>query len=220
MRLVIFTSLFVLAFFLSSLASFAQNSSSNSRQYKYHFENSRFDITSVDIDISDKGEGQLRFKKRDEDEEILLPIKLLPETISRLQSLYDELRFLDSLDNYQANAKLTNLGTTTLFLKQGERSRSASFNYTDNRSAMQITSLFRAIENQYRRTEELKLSRQFSPLDLPKHLKNLQEELKRNRIAEPSQMVPLLSDLSVDDSAPLIARNAAEKLIKMIKEGK
>lgn len=218
MRRAIFTSLFILALLLSSITSFAQ--SSNSREYKYHFENSRFDTTSVDIDISDKGEGQLRFKKRDEEEEILLPIKLLPETIKRLQTLYDELRFLDSLDNYQANAKLTNLGTTTLFLKQGERSRSASFNYTDNRSAMQLTALFRAIENQYRRTEEIKLSRQFSPLDLPKHLKNLEEELKRNRIVEPSQIVPLLSDISVDDSAPLIARNAAGKLITMIKQGK
>jgi hypothetical protein len=174
----------------------------------------------VDINISSKGEGQLRFKKRDEDDEVLLPVKLLPETVNRLQSLYDELRFLDTLDNYQANAQLTNLGTTTIFLKQGERSRSASFNYTDNRSAMQLAALFRAIENQYRRTEEIKLSRQFSPLDLPKQLKNLEEELKRNRIAEPIQLVPLLSDISVDDSAPLIARNAATKLITMIKRGK
>jgi hypothetical protein len=217
---VIFTSLFILSLLLSSINinGFAQGT--DLREYKYHFENSRFDITTVDINISSKGEGQLRFKKRDEDDEVLLPVKLLPETVNRLQSLYDELRFLDTLDNYQANAQLTNLGTTTIFLKQGERSRSASFNYTDNRSAMQLAALFRAIENQYRRTEEIKLSRQFSPLDLPKQLKNLEEELKRNRIAEPIQLVPLLSDISVDDSAPLIARNAATKLITMIKRGK
>jgi hypothetical protein len=214
----IFNSLFILLLLLVPITGFAQGL--GLREYKYHFENSRFDVTYVDINISDKGEGQLRFKKRDEDEEILLPIKLLPNTINRLQSLYDELRFLDSLDNYQANAQLANLGTTTLFLKQGERSRSASFNYTNNRSAMQLTALFRAIENQYRRVEEIKLARQFSPLDLPKHLKNLEEELKRSRIAEPIQIVPILSDISVDDNAPLIARNAAGKLIKMIKRGK
>ena len=215
---VIFTSLFVLLLLLAPLTNFAQGLSL--REYKYHFENSRFDTTSVDINISDKGDGQLRFKKRDEDEEVLLAIKLLPDTINRLQRLYDELRFLDTIDNYQANAQLANLGTTTLFLKQGERSRSASFNYTDNRNAMQLTALFRAIENQYRRVEEIKLARQFSPLDLPKQLKNLEEELKRNRIAEPTQIVALLSDISLDDNAPLIARNAAGKLITMIKRGK
>ncbi|MBI4850660.1 MAG: hypothetical protein HY819_02420 [Acidobacteria bacterium] len=218
MHRVIFTSLFILSLLLFSITSFAQQNSL--REYKYHFENARFEITTVDINISDKGEGELRFKKRDDDEEITLPIKLQPDTINRLQSLYDGLRFLDSIDSYQSNAQLANLGTTTIFLKQGERSRSASFNYTNNPTAMQLAALFRAIENQYRRVEEIKLARQFSPLDLPKLLKNLEEELKRNRIAEPMQIVPLLSDISVDDSAPLIARNAAGKLATMIKRGK
>jgi 7,8-dihydro-6-hydroxymethylpterin-pyrophosphokinase len=177
-------------------------------------------LSLVEITISESGDSTLRFKKRDEDEETLLSIKLSTPTIQKLQSLYDELRFLDSTDNYQSSAQLSNLGTTTLALKQGERNRSASFSYTTNASARELAAFYRAIENQYRRVEELKLARQFTPLDLPKQLKNLEEELKRNRIAEPLQLVTTLSDISIDDNAPLIARNLAGKLVSQIKKGK
>lgn len=210
--------LFTVAFLLVSITGLAQISSS--RQYSYHFENARFDISSVDIKIADTGEGQLKFKKRDEEEEVSLTLKMLPDTVRKLQSLYDDLRFLDSADNYQATAQLNNLGTTTLSLNYGERKRSASFNYTDNKSVMQLVSLFRAIENQYRKIEEIKLARQFTPLDLPKQLKLLEEDLKRNRIAEPSQIVPILSNISLDDGVPLIARNEARKLVTQINRGK
>jgi hypothetical protein len=208
--------LFVILFLLVSIEGLAQGS----RQYSYHFENARFDISSVDIKITDTGDGTLKFKKRDEEEETSLTLKMTTETVKKLQNFYDELRFLDTADNYQANAQMANLGTTTLGLNSGERKRSASFNYSDNKSVMQLVAFYRAIENQYRRLEEIKLARQFAPLDLPKQLKILEEDLKRNRIAEPSQIVPILSDISVDDAAPLIARNAAGKLVAQIKRSK
>jgi hypothetical protein len=65
---------------------------------------------------------------------------------------------------------------------------------------------------------ELKFARQYSHLDLPKQLKNLEGELKRDKIAEPEQVLPILSEIALDDSLPLIARNSAEKLIKQIKK--
>lgn len=218
MQRAVIITLFSMLFLLVHTVGLAQNLTL--RQYIYRFENPKFEISLVEITISETGDSTLRFKKRDEDDETLLSIKLSATTIQKLQTLYDELRFLDSTETYQSSAQLSNLGTTTLGLKHGERNRSASFSYTTNASARELAAFYRAIENQYRRVEELKLARQFTPLDLPKQLKNLEEELKRNRIAEPLQLVTTLSDISVDDNAPLIARNLAGKLVSQIKKGK
>jgi hypothetical protein len=104
-------------------------------------------------------------------------------------------------------------------MRIGERHREASFNYSENRQIMKLVELFRAIDNQQRRVMEIKLARQFTPLDLPRQLKNLEEELRRERIAEPTQLLPLLSEISLDDGLPLIARDAAAKLAKQIQHG-
>jgi hypothetical protein len=186
-------------------------------EYSYRFENPRFDISFVEIKLHENGEGNLLYKKRDEDSEIPVKLKLLPGTIYRLGELFNELRFLDTTESYQAEKQLPHLGTVTLGMKADQRSRETSFNYTSNRAALRLVELFRAIENQERRLIELTLARQYSPLDLPKQLKNLEDDLKRNRIAEPSQMLPLLTEIALDDSLPLIARNNAEKLAKQIK---
>lgn len=187
------------------------------RTYTYRFENERFELKFIELRVAGDGNGELHYKKRDDDEETELSFVLLPATLQRMQSLYDAVHFLDTLDSYQANANLPNLGKVTLALKDGEKGRETSFNYTDNKSVQKLVELFRAIELQQRRIADLKLARQFTPLDLPRQLKSLEEDLKREKIAEPTQMVPILSDIAVDDSLPLIARNAAQKLANNIK---
>src|SRR6185436_15628198 len=144
-------------------------------------------------------------------------LKMLPGTMQRLAQLYDELRFLDSTESYQADRDLPHLGTVTIALRANGRERQASFNYTTHKVCMRLLELYRAIENQERRLVEIGLARQYSPLDLPRQLKTLEGELQRNRIAEPTKMLPLLSEIALDDTLPLIARNAAERMVKQIK---
>ncbi|MEW6733576.1 MAG: hypothetical protein AB1489_19765 [Acidobacteriota bacterium] len=186
------------------------------REYTYRFESPRFDITFSEIKVMANGEGQLRYKKRDEDEEILIKMKLLPATVGRLGELFETLRFLDSNESYQTDKQFPHLGTITLGLRAQGRAREVHFNYTENRTASQLVELFRAIENQQRRYEDMTLARRHTPLDLPRQLKNLEAELKKDRLAEPSQFLPLLKEITLDDSLPLIARNAADRLAKQI----
>jgi uncharacterized protein (UPF0147 family) len=42
--------------------------------------------------------------------------------------------------------------------------------------------------------------------------------LKRDEISDPSQMLPLLKELSNDERIPLIARNKAARIIKEIEK--
>lgn len=211
---VILTSLVVLV--ILPLVVLAQDES----QYSYRFENPRFEVSLVEITIAHSGQASFHYKKRDSGEEDTLQLQVLPKTIETLQSLYTEIRFLDSTDSYQTNNNFQNLGTTTIGLKMGKRERQASFNYTSNRGVMRLTDLFRAFQNQQLNVIDIRLARQFTPLDLPKQLKLLEENVKKERIAEPSQLLPLLGEIAQDDGVPLIARNAATRLIMQIKKGK
>jgi hypothetical protein len=209
-RLIIFLFLFLFLGFAGSVKG-------AEREYSYRFENPRFDISFLEIRLQGSGEGEMRYKKRDQDEEISVKLKLQPSTMQRLGELFNSIRLLDGSDSYQADKQLPHLGTVTLGMKVGGQGREASFNYTNNKMALKLVELFRAIENQERKLMELTLARRYSPLDLPRQLKNLESELKRDRIAEPSQFLPLLSEIALDDSLPLIARNSAEKLATQIK---
>src|SRR5262249_27207658 len=163
------------------------------------------DISFVEIKLQGTGEGNLRYKKRDDNDEMTIDFKLLPATMRRLAEQFDEIHFLDGGgESYQADKQLPHLGTITLGMRAEGREKNTSFNYSNNRTVMKLVDLFRAIENQQRRQVELRLARQFSPLDLPRQLKIIEDEMKRGRIAEPEQMLPLLSEISMDDSLPLI----------------
>jgi uncharacterized protein (UPF0147 family) len=43
-------------------------------------------------------------------------------------------------------------------------------------------------------------------------------QMKRNDLADPLQMVSLLTDMSTDEHLPLIARNHALRLIKKLQD--
>src|SRR5689334_10085108 len=59
----------LLLLFTALGARSAQAEVSN-RQYLYRFENARFEISLTEISLAANGEGEMRYRKRDEDEDI------------------------------------------------------------------------------------------------------------------------------------------------------
>jgi hypothetical protein len=49
-------------------------------------------------------------------------------------------------------------------------------------------------------------------------LEGLESLMKRDSISDPKQLVPLLKEVSTDEHLPLIARNHAIRLLKMIEK--
>jgi hypothetical protein len=189
-------------------------------RYSYTFENEKFDPKFVEIKLIADGKAVLRYQKRDEPEVEQMDFTVTSQTLNRLKNLFDSVNFLNSQESYQANRDLANLGRITLQLEQGERHRRTSFNFTNNQMVMQIVTLFRGLETQQRRVTELTNARQFAPLDLPRLLKAVEEDLKRGRIAEPTQLSTLIDEIAKDDTLPLIARNLAQKILKNLAKEK
>jgi hypothetical protein len=189
-------------------------------KFAYKFENQRFYIPLIEIDLNGKGEGELRFKRGESDEIIDLKLKLLPETVARLRELYDKTRFLESDESYQDKRDHSNLGWVTLSLSAGGRERSARFNYTPNLDIKQVADIFRALANQQTDLFDIETALQYQPLDVPGKLEVLEGDLRLERIAEPQQVVATLQEIAKNDTAPLIARNHAKRIIEAIEKGK
>lgn len=222
------TQVFACCFLLFALCfgSFARaqdkNENGNLSDWKfgYKFEQPRFWVSIIEIDLDGKGEGELRFKRGETDELIDLKLKILPATVARIRQLYEKTNFLSSDENYQDKRDHSNLGWVSLYLKAGERERQARFNYTQNLEVKELADIFRALATQRIHLLDIENSQQYQPLDTPKRLEEIENDLRLERIAEPEQLLPALRDIAKSDFAPLIARNQAKRIIESIEKNK
>jgi uncharacterized protein (UPF0147 family) len=66
----------------------------------------------------------------------------------------------------------------------------------------------------------MSISRENQPLNAPGLMDELDADLRRNEISDPTQMLPLLKEISNDERIPLIARNHATRLMEKIEKEK
>jgi len=214
----------LLAPLLFSLPVIAQSLASNSGNEKYaiiyRFTNERFDITMAELDFDESGRGRFRFRKNESDQDIENPIALSANTVRQVITILDQLSFLTSGEEYQYEKQFPHMGTHTIRVRQGNRQREVSFNYTRHPLMEKLQLLLFSIRNQEERYFNLDLARHHYPLDTPQQLRILQNEMKSKRIAEPERFLPILREMSLDEHLPLIARNHAQRLIKEIEKNK
>jgi hypothetical protein len=199
----------------------ARASDSSEISYSYKFENPRFHIRIIEIDLSSNGAGELRFIRGESDEVLDCKVKLLPATISRIRQLYNATGFLNSDGDYQDKKhQFPHMGWMTLAARQGSNERKARFNYTTNVQIKELEEIFRGIASQEIALFDIENAERYQPLDLPKQLEVLANDLGLERITEPERLLPALNEISNDDTQALIARNQARKLVEAIKKGK
>lgn len=189
--------------------------------YSYKFENPRFLIRVIEIDLGSNGVGQLRFTRGESDEVLDSKLKLLPRTMSRIRELFDASSFLASTTEYQdPKHQFPHMGWMTLCARQGANERKARFNYTTNVLIKELEEIFRGIATQEIDLFDIANAERYQPLDLPKQLDGLENDLRLERITEPERLLGALDEIATDDTQPLIARNQAKRMAESIKKGK
>src|SRR6185503_13804758 len=128
--------------------------------------------------------------------------------------------FLMSQTDYQDKKDFSHLGWVTLGAQQGARRRTTRFNYTTNLQIKELGDIFRGIASQEMALFDIENAERYQPLDLPKQLENLENDLRLERIAEPERLLAALNEIAGDDTQPLIARNHAKKIAEAIKKAK
>ncbi|MEK7834020.1 MAG: hypothetical protein AAB401_23230, partial [Acidobacteriota bacterium] len=192
---------------------------SSAAAYRYRFENEKFTTTLQEIEFDGSGRGKFRFKKKDS-EEIVNELALSPALMTQIQSLFDQLNFLSSQEDYQHKKDFSHLGTMTIYQSRNGKQRTVKFNYTDNSVMSQLRDVFQNIVNQETRFFEIEVVRETDPISTPTQMRMLDDDLRSKRIADPYRFVPLLKDIKLDEAVPLIARNHADRILKAISKGK
>jgi hypothetical protein len=184
----------------------------------YEFSQPNFTINRIAIRHDDKGSGDISFSKNGSEEMITDPIKLSPGTLDRIAASLTELDFLNSTESYQFEKDYSHLGNIKFTLKSGERSRTTTYNWTENKAAKALMDEYRRIGQQYVWMFDIGIARTNQPLEAPKLMDTLAGYFRRGEISDPEQMIPFLRELGDDERIPLIARNHAAKLVKQIEK--
>jgi hypothetical protein len=171
----------------------------------------------VVLEHDSSGRGNVTFVQRTETP-IEEPIQLSSAALTRILGFWRELRFLDSNENYQAAKNFAHLGVYKVGMDDGQRRRTAEYNWSDNKAAWALANEYRRAADQAIWVFDMKLAREMQPLNAPSLLTDLESRLTRNDLSDPQQLVPLLLELKTDEHIPLIARNHADRILKKIEK--
>ncbi len=204
---------------LSQTSSSETGAKSSAVSYHYRFENEKFTTPLQEVEFDGSGRGKFRFQKKD-NEEIVNDLEVSATLLARIQSLFDQLNFLASQEDYQHKKDFSHLGTVTIAQSRSGKERTVKFNYTDNQAMSQLRDIFQNIITQETRFFEIEVVRSTDPISTPAQMRLLDDDLRSKRIADPNRFVPLLNDIKLDEGVPLIARNHADRILKAIAKGK
>ena len=192
------------------------SSVAGSTVFLYEFLRPGFTYPQILIEHDDNGKGQISFKKDGFDEWLTDPVSLSPVTTEKLKAAFTALNFLESSENYQYVKDFSNMGNVTITLRHDGKTRTAKFNWTENKNAKMLFDEYRRVSNEYTWKFEITVGRENQPLQTPGMMDALDSYIQRDEISDPPHLVPFLTELSNDERLPLIARNHAAKLIKLI----
>ncbi len=184
--------------------------------YSYEFTQPEFLIRHIVVKHDALGRGKVMFERKGEEGTIEEPLELSTAALTRVLGAWSDLRFLESTEDYQAEKQFPHLGTMRLKMQRDSRERTAEFNWTKNKAAALLADEYRRLADQAILIFDIGVARESQPLNTPKLMEEFETQLRRNGFSDPSQMVPLLEDISTDEHLPLIARNHALRLLKKI----
>ena len=187
-------------------------------RYLYEFTKAEFLIRHIVIEHDALGRGKITFERKGEETPIVEPIELSISALGRVLGLWTELHFLDSSENYQTAKSFAHLGTYHLTMDDGQRKRTAEFNWSNNKDAWSLTNEYRRVSDQAILVFDIKLAREMQPLNAPQLMNQMETLLIRDGLSDPYQLVSLLTELKTDERIPLIARNHADRILKKIEK--
>lgn len=189
-----------------------------STRFSYEFTQPQFYLRHILIEHDAIGRGKITFERLNEDTPIVEDLEISPTALVRLKELWQSLRFLDSDTNYQAEKQFPHMGTMKIGMVEGDRKRTAEFNWTNIKEATDLVNEYRRIADQASFVFDIFVARENQPLNAPKLMETLESMMKRNALSDPHQLVPLLKEISTDERLPLIARNHALRLLTKLKK--
>ncbi|HEV2862602.1 MAG TPA: hypothetical protein VGX48_16430 [Pyrinomonadaceae bacterium] len=192
----------------------------NASNYAYEFKHPDFFVYFIHIEHDDRGRGHIRFERRTDTEQLTEPLELSPAVLGRLKAHWTNLRFLESDASYQGERNYPSQGMSKLTMRQGARSRTAEFNYSQDPDAQGLVNEYRRAADQALFVFDLQVALESQPLDTPKLINRLDSLVDRDQLSDKKQLIPLVKQLTEDERVPLVGRNQAARILKKLEEEK
>ena len=147
------------------------------------------------------------------------PLQISPGTTERIFSLAQSLNYFRSVD-LDSHHKVANMGLKTLTYQAGKENNRVQFNYTENRTAQQLTDILEKIGNVEERIAELEFAMKYDHLSLPQDLRQIEEGLDEHNFIEAALLIPTLDKISTNPHFMHLAQARAQELVQRIQENK
>jgi hypothetical protein len=138
-----------------------------------------------------------------------------PANADRAFELAKALNYFDGNFDYRGG-RIANMGAKTLTYKNGTIEHTTTYNYSQNQNLQQLTTLFQGIANALEYRRRLERLYRYDKLGLEAELKAMEEDLKRNYIAELQVDESILRQIAGDRSVMNITRHRAENILGKI----
>ena len=166
------------------------------------------------ITVDENGDGSYEGRKLDEASNPR-PLKLSPATARQLFDLAAQLGNLQNID-LESHRRVANLGSKTLTYQQGNQVNRAAFNYTQNRTAQELTDLFEKVASVEQHITNLEFATKYDPLRLPEELLLVQIDLNNKALAGTELMVPTLEAIAKNPRFLHLAQTRAQDILQHI----
>lgn len=145
------------------------------------------------------------------------PLKLSPETTELLFRMAKEMGDFKSL-RLESNKNVANLGSKTFIYRQGGQEYKVEFNYTRNKRAQDLLSVFDGIADVEQHIGTLEYSSRYDVLGLPSALTQVEIDLDNKALVDPQLMVPILKKIAGDSQYLHIAQARAADILRRIQD--
>jgi hypothetical protein len=142
-----------------------------------------------------------------------LDFSVTPATGKRIFDLARRAHYFEGeIDSRKS--KLASTGAKTLTYKDGQRSISATYNYSPLSAVQQLTQLFQNLSTTLEFGRRLQYFHRYQKLALDEELKRMEEMDKGNGLEEVAAIVPILEQIANDPSVINPVRARAQRMVE------
>jgi hypothetical protein len=169
----------------------------------------------IEIKVSDDGHASYDIRQLADDADPQ-PLEMDQAIREKIFQLANHLHNFENAD-LDVHRRMAQLGQKTMRYEKGAAVHEAKFNYTLNRDASQLETLFEGLAQQQEDRLKLNQELQYDHLGINDALRDFEGDLDRHMLPEPQQFLPVLDRIAADSQLVDIARQRARAIAERIR---
>ena len=169
----------------------------------------------IEIKIGEDGSATYDIRQLTEDPDPQ-PFQVSDAVRAKIFELAGELHNFEGLD-LDVHRKIADLGQKTFHYEKGAEVHETHYNYTLDRTAMQLALVFEGLFQQQRDLITLEQKLRYDRLGVNDALHQFEQDLGQHTIPEPERLLPVLDRIAADSRVVDVARKLSRALAERIR---